>query len=67
MRDLLTWCLGFVSLGMMAYALVTYLDMPDIYVSYSTRKCVEIKAPDGTELGCDAYDANQRYHHYWVP
>lgn len=61
------WSMAVCSMGVFCYVFVTYLDMPDIYVSYSTKKCVSIKSADGTELGCDSYDAKQRYHHYWVP
>lgn len=66
MRILLTCLMTSCSIGFLCYAFVTYLDMPDMYVSYSTKQCVKIKDADGKELGCNAYNPKQRYHYYWV-
>lgn len=40
------------------------LDMPYVHESYTTRECVAVIAPDGTDLGCE--NKPERYHHVWV-
>lgn len=48
------------------YTLLSYLNTPYLYESYSTRKCAFIELPDGTRQGCEHYDPEQRYIHEWA-
>lgn len=53
-------------LGMAGAVIVDdYIDMPDVYTSYSTGKCKGI-IHNGEHLSCSRLDEFERYNNIWV-
>lgn len=47
-----------------AIAIIYKTDLPDVYFSYSTGKCVRVELPDGKPGSCDKLP--EKYNHYFV-
>lgn len=48
------------------YGVISYLNTPYLYESWSTKKCAFIELPDSSRISCDEFDPNQRYIHKWA-
>lgn len=53
-----------LALGAFAWAILDAVDLPTVYESHTTGKCVRVELSDGS-LG-DCSNLPGRYHHVWV-
>lgn len=49
-----------------AHSIVTYIDMPTVYMSNSNGACVKIETADGKTIGCENLNKFGRYEVVWV-
>lgn len=65
MKSVLFFSAFLGALLMVTLQAVELLDRPTIYRSVATRQCAFIELADGTRLGCDKKQNNQRYFYAW--
>lgn len=49
-----------------AHSIVTYIDMPIVYMSNSNGACVKIETAEGKTIGCENLNKFDRYEVVWV-
>lgn len=54
-----------VCCGLLAYAFLTVMSLPDVWVSYSTDECVKvINYVEGQNYSCE--NMPEKFNHVWV-
>lgn len=49
--------------GVLVWAFIVATDTPDVIFSYSSKECVKVIYPDGTEGSCDKLPV--KFNHVW--
>lgn len=49
--------------AVLLYAFIVATDMPDVIFSYSSKQCIKVIYPDGTEGSCDKLP--RKFNHVW--
>lgn len=70
MKDTIEFAVGFIAFGFVIFALMQslngWLDLPTVYTSNSTGRCVKIELSDGSIVGCDRLKEFDKYENVWV-
>lgn len=63
LEDFLFLIVGMLAVPFLILALVNYMNTPTVIYSYSTKQCVKVVYPDGTETSCKHLP--EKYERIW--